>query len=55
MTVTVTPDRAEGAGAVDEGIVGRDAAVVEDAVDLAERAREVLRVVRPTAIADREK
>lgn len=52
--MTVTPNRAEGASAVDEGIVGRDAAVVEDAVDLAERAREVLRVILSTAITDRE-
>ena len=55
MAVAVAPDRAERAGAVDEGIVGRDATVSEDAVDFAEWTGEVLRVVLSTAITDREK
>ena len=55
MPVAITPNGTEGVGAVGEGIIGRDATVVEHAVDFAERAGEVLGVVLAAAIANREK
>ena len=55
MPVAVAPDRAKGIGAAREGIVRRNAAVVEDPVDFAERARKILGLVRPAPVTDREK
>ena len=55
VAMAVTPNRAEGIGAVDERVVGRDAAIGGDAEDFAERAGEVLGLGGVAAVADGEK
>src|SRR5205814_612799 len=52
VTVAVTPDRFAGAGLADEGVVRRNPAVVEDAVNFSERALDILRADGVAAFAD---
>ena len=54
IAVAETPDRGNRIGDFDEGIVGRDRAVLIDAMDFAQRRGETLRIDHVVPLADRE-